>query len=69
MSIIIFFFFFKIKMVFSGPLFSDVAEEDDYVPDDEEDEMANFIVDHGKFYGKGTPIRYYASMSPLNLLL
>lgn len=56
-------------MVFSGPLFSDVAGEDEYVPDDEEDEMANFIVDHGKFYGKGAPIRYYASMSPLNLLL
>lgn len=56
-------------MVFSGPLFSDVAEEDEYVPDDEEDEMANFIVDRGKFYGKGGPIRYYASMSPLNLLL
>lgn len=62
-------FFKKMKMVFSGPLFSDVAEEDEYVSDDEEDEMANFIVDHGKYYGKGAPIRYYAFMNPLNLLL
>jgi hypothetical protein len=39
-------------LVFSVSLFGDVMS------DDEEDEMENFIVDDGKFYGKGSPMRY-----------
>lgn len=42
----------KLILVFSVSLFGDVMS------DDEEDEMENFIVDDGKFYGKGSPMRY-----------
>lgn len=48
----------KKSLVFPGSFYDDIVEEDEYLSNDTDDDMEDFIVDEEVVYGKGESLRF-----------